>query len=74
MVTMCTGAAISAKPLSKDGQANGPERRCVSDVVPAVHMWTKRKPAWIGLPPDADVYDEAVPIDRLRAIFALNLG
>ncbi len=45
-----------------------------ADVVPVVHMWAKRKHAWIGLPPDAEVYDEAAPIDRLKAIFALNLA
>lgn len=44
------------------------------DVVPVVHMWTKSKQAWIGLPADAEAYAEAIPPDRLKAIFSLNLG
>lgn len=44
------------------------------DVVPVVHMWAKRKQAWIGLPADAEFYDEAIPSERLKAIFSLNLN
>lgn len=43
------------------------------DVVPLVHMWAKRKQAWIGLPADAQVYDEAIPPELLQAFFSINL-
>lgn len=41
-------------------------------VVPLVHMWAKRKQPWIGLPDEAEVYEEAVPTERLKAMFLLN--
>ncbi len=42
------------------------------EVAPSVHMWTKRKQRWIGLPDTAETYDEAVPEERAWAIFAPN--
>jgi hypothetical protein len=42
--------------------------------IPAVHMWIKRKQLWIGLPTDAEFYDESVPSDRGAAIFAPNFA
>jgi len=44
-----------------------------ADVVPIVHMWARSRPAWVSLPVAAEIYEEAIPPDRLRAIFALNL-
>lgn len=43
------------------------------DVVPVVHMWTKSKQAWVGLPEGAEAYAEAIPPDRLKAVFTINL-
>lgn len=43
-----------------------------SDVVPAVHMWVKRRQPWIGLPPDAETYPESVPAARMKILFAPN--
>lgn len=42
-------------------------------MVPIVHMWASRKLGWIGLPVGAEVYEEAVPPERLKTIFAANL-
>jgi len=44
------------------------------EVTPAVHIWVKRKQSWIGLPAYAETYDEAMPPDRARAIFAPNFA
>ncbi len=44
------------------------------DIIPTVHMWVRRKQAWIGLPADAETYDEAIPLDRVGAIFAPNFA
>jgi hypothetical protein len=41
-------------------------------LVPTVHMWAKRKQAWIGLPLDTEIYDEAIPPDRAKISFAAN--
>jgi hypothetical protein len=41
-------------------------------IVPTVHMWAKRKQAWITLPAGHEAYAEAIPADRLSAIFAPN--
>jgi len=43
-------------------------------ITPAVHMWVKRKQSWIGLPAHAETYEEAIPPDRVRAIFAPNFA
>jgi hypothetical protein len=42
------------------------------EIIPAVHMWVRRKQSWIGLPAQAETYDEAIPPDRVTAIFAPN--
>jgi hypothetical protein len=33
----------------------------------------KKQAAWVGLPKDAEVYEEAIPPERLKAI-SLNLA
>lgn len=43
-------------------------------VVPVAHMWARSKQPWVGLSADAEVYEEAIPPDRLKVIFALNLA
>lgn len=43
-----------------------------SNVEPAVHMWAKRRLHWISLPADVEAYDEAIPPERVMAIFAPN--
>ena len=43
-----------------------------ANIVPAVHMWTKRKQAWIELPDNAEADEEAIPAERLKALFAPN--
>jgi hypothetical protein len=45
-----------------------------SAVIPRLHLWAKRKQKWIGLPPDAEVYDEAIPADRAKVCFATNFA
>ena len=44
------------------------------EVKPAVHMWAKRKQSWVGLSENAEVYNEAIPPDRVMAIFAPNFA
>jgi hypothetical protein len=43
-------------------------------IVPAVHMWGSRRQPWVGLPAEAEIYDEAIPVERVRQIFAPNFG
>lgn len=42
------------------------------DVVPVVHMWTRSKQRWIALPENSESYAEAIPPERLKALFTLN--
>jgi hypothetical protein len=39
---------------------------------PKLHIWIKRKQRWIGLPADAETYQESAPVDRVRLAFAGN--
>ena len=41
-------------------------------VVPAVHIWVRRKQAWVGLAPDAETYEEAMPPERAKAVMGAN--
>jgi len=43
-------------------------------IVPAVHMWGSRRQPWIGLPPEAEVHAEAIPLERVMQIFAPNFS
>lgn len=45
-----------------------------SEVIPAVHIWTKRKQPWIQLPVDAAAYDEGIEPARAATIFAPNFN
>ncbi|NSX02768.1 GFA family protein [Cupriavidus gilardii] len=45
-----------------------------NDVIPVVHMWTRRKLRWIGLPENTESYEEAFPTERLKDIFSYNLS
>lgn len=45
-----------------------------AEILPAVHMWTKRKQSWVGLPTGAEAYDEGMPPERVKAIFAPNVA
>lgn len=42
------------------------------EIIPSVHIWTKRKQRWIELPDTVETYAEAAPVERTRAIFAPN--
>jgi hypothetical protein len=41
---------------------------------PKLHIWVKRKQQWIGLPPEAETYQEGAPIDRMQSAFAANFA
>jgi len=43
-------------------------------IVPALHMWASRRQRWIGLPDDAEAYDEAIPVERIMQVFAPNFA
>jgi hypothetical protein len=47
---------------------------CSQTIVPAVHMWTRRKHSWLHLPSGTESYDEGVPPDRMKAIVAPNFA
>jgi hypothetical protein len=38
------------------------------------HFLPRSKQPWVGLPKDAEVCEEAIPPERLKAIFSLNLA
>ncbi len=43
-------------------------------ILPAVHVWVKRKQNWIGLPAEAETYVEGIPPDRAKAIMRPNFA
>jgi hypothetical protein len=43
-------------------------------VTPLLHMWVSRKQNWIGLPRDAETYDEGIPAYRLQELFSINIA
>ncbi len=42
------------------------------EVVPLIHIWTKREQYWVVLPEDTETCDEAIPAERAMAVFAPN--
>lgn len=43
-------------------------------LVPAAHIWTKRKQPWIALPEGTPAFEENAPVDRFLTIFASNFA
>jgi hypothetical protein len=44
------------------------------ELIPDVHMWTRRRQRWVAIPTDAETYDEGMPPARMAALFAANGG
>ena len=43
-------------------------------IVPAVHIWVRRKQFWVGLPADAETYEEGMPPERAKAVIGPNFA
>jgi hypothetical protein len=41
---------------------------------PIAHMWVKRKQPWFQISTDAETYDEGIPADRMKILFASNFS
>lgn len=45
-----------------------------AELVPAVHMWVKRKQLWIGLPFNSEAYEENIPLQRFMTLIGPNFA
>jgi hypothetical protein len=43
-------------------------------IKPIAHMWVRRKQPWFQISTDAETYDEGIPADRMKILFASNFS